>query len=71
MEAVKTEVRKVKAKKVPELKELFVPCPICGGTTDIDLYNRVICHSCQQKWTLAGEAIIEENGTQIVSIYSR
>ena len=70
MEAVKTKERKAKTKKVPELKELFVPCPVCGGTTDIDLYSRVVCHSCEQKWTLAGEAIIEENDARIVSIYS-
>ena len=38
------------------------PCPICGGTTDIDLLGHAYCHSCRQEWTLAGEPIVEDDG---------
>ena len=62
MGAVKAESRKVEATNVPRLKELLAPCPICGGTTDIDLQSRVFCYSCQQEWTLTGEAIVEDDG---------
>lgn len=60
--AVKTESPKVEAVKVPELKELFIPCPVCGGTVDIDLRGHVYCHSCQQEWTLVGKPIAEDDG---------
>jgi len=59
---VKTESPKVKAIQVPELKELFTPCPICGGTLDIDLLGHVFCHSCQQEWMLIGKPIVEDDG---------
>ena len=60
--AVKTESPKVEAIQVPELKELFTPCPVCGGTVDIDLRGHVYCHSCQQEWTLVGKPIAEDDG---------
>ena len=62
MEAVKVESRQAGATEVPRLGELLSPCPICGGTTDIDLLGRAYCHSCRQEWTLAGEPIVEGDG---------
>ena len=59
MGAVTVESQEVKANAVPKLKELLIPCPICGGTTDIDLPGHVFCHSCQQQWTLGGKPILE------------
>ncbi len=57
------ESRTVEVMSVPRLTELFIPCPVCGGTTDIDLRGHVFCHSCQQQWTLAGKPILENAGT--------
>lgn len=62
MGAVKVESRAAEATEVPRLKELLTPCPICRGTTDIDLLGHAYCHSCRQEWTLAGTPIVEDNG---------
>ncbi len=62
MGAVKVENRAAEATNVPRLGELLSPCPICRGTTDIDLLGHAYCHSCRQQWTLAGKPIVEDNG---------
>ena len=62
MGAVKVESRQAEATEVPRLRELLSPCPICRGTTDIDLLGHAYCHSCRQEWTLAGKPIVEDNG---------
>jgi len=62
MGAVKVESRAAEATEVPRLGELLSPCPICGGTTDIDLLGHAYCHSCRQQWTLAGKPIVEDDG---------
>jgi len=62
MGAVKAENREMVATDVPRLKELLAPCPMCSGTTDIDLLGHVYCHSCRQEWTLLGEPLIEGDG---------
>ena len=63
MGIVKVEIPEFKVNKVLRLKDLFAPCLMCGGTTDIDWQGHVLCHSCQQKWTLAGDPIIEDDDT--------
>ena len=62
MGAVEVESRAAEATNVPRLKELLSPCPICRGTTDIDLLGHAYCHSCRQEWTLAGKPIVEDDG---------
>ena len=62
MGAIKVESQKVEAINEPRLKELFAPCPICRGATDIDLKSHVFCFSCQQEWALNGEPIVENDG---------
>lgn len=57
METVRAGVQTISANKIPGLKELFTPCPICGGTIDVDLRCYIFCHSCRQEWTLIGEPI--------------
>lgn len=33
------------------LKAAFTPCPICGGTTSLDLKRfYYFCYSCDSKW---------------------
>ncbi len=58
MVQVRTENPKLTTTKVPKLTDLFAPCPICGGTTDIDFHGYTFCHSCQQEWTLTREAMM-------------
>ena len=58
MEATKFENIEVKVTDLPRLEELLSPCPLCGGTTDINLLGNVFCHSCQQKWTITGQPIV-------------
>jgi hypothetical protein len=43
--------------EVPELVELFIPCPICHGTTDVDDYGIAFCCSCGQRWTILGKPL--------------
>jgi hypothetical protein len=46
-------------KEVPELSGLFMPCPICRGTTDVDYDGIVFCCSCGQRWTIFGKPLDE------------
>ena len=62
MGAVEVESRAAEATNVPRLGELLSPCPVCRGTTDIDLLGHAYCHSCRQQWTLAGKPIVEDDG---------
>ena len=41
----------------PKLKDIFVPCPICRGTLDIDIKGKVVCCSCRATWNVRGEPI--------------
>jgi hypothetical protein len=43
--------------EVPELAELFIPCPICHGTTDVDVHGTAFCCSCGQRWTIFGKPL--------------
>ncbi len=61
MRAVKVCFERPVVTEVPWMKEVLVPCPLCGGTTDIDFHGQIICHSCQQEWRLNGEPIIEND----------
>jgi len=54
----------IKKTEIPELRDVLVPCPICGGTTDIDLWCHIVCCSCNQKWKITGEPIVYEYNTQ-------
>jgi hypothetical protein len=52
---------------VPELTELFIPCPICRGTTDVDYDGIAFCYSCGQRWTIFGKPVAAaalENGEE-------
>lgn len=44
----------------PKLMELFIPCPICHGTTDVDDQGNAFCCSCGQRWTIFGEPLKTE-----------
>ena len=59
MLSIKLEDQLVKPVTIPRLKELLAPCPICGGTTDMDLGNNIVCQSCKQKWTITGRPVLE------------
>jgi hypothetical protein len=59
MLSIKLEDQVEKPVTVPRLKELMAPCPICGGTTDIDLGNNIVCQSCKQVWTITGRPVLE------------
>lgn len=41
--------------QLTRLKEPFMPCPICRGSTDIAGEGYAFCCSCGQKWTIFGE----------------
>jgi hypothetical protein len=43
--------------EAPKLAELFIPCPICHGTTDVDDYGNAFCCSCGQRWTIFGKPL--------------
>jgi len=47
---------KAETSSVPRLAELYIPCPICGGTTNT-LSGTVFCESCDQEWTVMGTPI--------------
>jgi len=53
--------------RVPALKELFAPCPICGGTIDMDNNGIVYCHSCGQMWTIIGKPYREDAWLDIIN----
>lgn len=57
MKQIKLPFRKPQVDKVPPLKEMLAPCPICGGTTDINWLGHIACHSCGQEWKLCGEPL--------------
>jgi hypothetical protein len=59
MLSTKLEDQVAKPVDVPRLKELMAPCPICGGTTDMDLGNNIVCHSCEQMWTITGMPVLD------------
>lgn len=59
MLSTKLEDQVAKPIDVPRLKELMAPCPICGGTTDMDLGNNIVCHSCEQMWTITGTPVLD------------
>jgi hypothetical protein len=65
MLTIKLEDQVEKPVTVPRLKELLTPCPICGGTTDMDLGNHIVCQSCKQAWTITGKPIL--NSREYVS----
>ena len=44
------------ASSVPRLEELYIPCPVCGGTINT-LSGNVFCESCGQEWTVMGTPI--------------
>ena len=70
---VKIDHKKVtsnSSNEVPELVELFIPCPICHGTTDVDSNGNAFCCSCGQRWTIFGKPLktvmirdVEESAT--------
>lgn len=70
MRVIRVEKLNIKTAVVPSLKEIFTPCPLCGGTTDIDVQGNVLCHSCQQEWTIIGKPIVndESMGFQAVGV---
>jgi hypothetical protein len=43
--------------EVPELADLFIPCPICRGTTDVDDHGIAFCCGCGQRWTIFGKPL--------------
>jgi hypothetical protein len=43
--------------EAPELLELFIPCPVCHGTTDVDSNGNAFCCSCGQRWTIFGKPL--------------
>ena len=56
------EIERVKAlgtalKEIPVLSALFIPCPICRGTTDVDYDGIAYCCSCGQRWTIFGKPL--------------
>jgi hypothetical protein len=58
MLSIKLEDQIEKPVIVPRLKELLAPCPICGGTTDMDIGNHIVCQSCKQEWTITGKPLL-------------
>jgi uncharacterized Zn finger protein (UPF0148 family) len=52
--------------KIPSLKELFTPCPICGGTINMDSDGIVYCESCKQSWNIFGEPLEDDKWIDIV-----
>ena len=60
IESIERLEKRTGAFPVPRLKELLAPCPICGGTTDIELGRTILCHSCKQEWTITGEPIMHQ-----------
>ena len=63
MRVIEARFKPIELDEVPELKELLIPCPICGGTTDIDFDGHIICYSCKQQWTLIGKPISKKGGS--------
>ncbi len=64
---------KIKARRrhiaIPRLKQLFTPCPICGGTTDvIDWFRVVVCHSCGQEWNIFGDPLEDKKWLDILAL---
>jgi hypothetical protein len=41
----------------PRLKDIFVPCPLCHGTLDMNTEGKVICCSCKAVWNVRGEPL--------------
>jgi len=70
MRVIRVEKLNIKPAIVPNLKEIFTPCPLCGGTTDIDVQGNVLCHSCQQEWTITGKPVFNDEsiGFQTVGV---
>ncbi len=46
----------------PQLRDLFIPCPVCKGTLDLTSHGKVICCSCKAAWNLKGEPVKNNNG---------
>ena len=45
---------------IRKLPELFVPCPMCAGSTDVNLREKpyyAFCNLCGQKWDLRGNPV--------------
>ena len=63
MRVIEAKFKTIQLAEVPELKELLSPCPVCGGTTDIDFDGHIVCYSCKQHWTLVGKPISKKDGS--------
>jgi hypothetical protein len=63
MRVLEANFNRIQFTEVPELKELLTPCPICGGTTDIDFKGHIVCYSCKQHWTLVGKPLSIKEGS--------
>ncbi len=49
--------------RVKRLPALFVPCPMCAGSTNVNFSTSMAkCEICGQKWNLHGEPISGERG---------
>lgn len=46
-----------KKKRVPRLKEIFAPCPVCGGTVGMTRDGINFCNACFQAWTTTGKPL--------------
>jgi hypothetical protein len=64
MKQIKLPFRKPQLSEVPPLKEMLAPCPICGGTTDINWSGHIACHSCGQEWKLSGVPLPDAGGQE-------
>jgi hypothetical protein len=57
-------------RREPErLPDLFVKCPMCAGTTDVNFYTRPFysfCNLCGQRWDLRGEPLADGCGDKEV-----